>query len=907
MKILTENTNKKNFNHIESDAFHYDRIFIQKITYKNRNHLFVEVNQKELNENIFFPIKNLSKYESLFFPKRFAILGDYKTGKTELVKYIINKLNNHYENCISITINSQRLQYTNIDDINDWIYDQWFTALSQYDEIPEFTEIFYRILKSFKDTRGKEPEEYIDKVYLICRIYRAFLKKYPDSKFIIAFDQANLIEKEEDFQPFFQFWRNFQGYWEMDNYFSELPIFTFVIGHRNWINFVNLQKSVGRGVFDKWIEFDYWNNIDIEELFRKRLLYAIKPEYHKELLDYFLCKGIVEFFGKKLNISNTQNYLDEFFGNYLEEFMKNFHSNLNEYKDFLDFCRRTTTQKKKDDTYFYELERVFVGTPALDYMPVFQYLSSNQDSKWFNELFLLLQKLYDSQTIDFESKDFRKYKNLSYDFVYNKFTNSPFDDSAMPEYSPALLTNHGKILILNETFRGCLTAIQDLDQRGSIFMLKRFVKSKRIKRNFFDELKYGKEMLKMLKRIKNISSQTLELINRWVVQKRSGIVQENQEISENYLSRFYKIRENVLELNASYKGNSTNWAIFDQIGRDLSKLLADDTFPRESKIASFIDFEDLDHIKYNILSPSASNISLITLLNDAFGQLVKGIQEFNSQLGKKTSEIKETQIIQPNNVLLIIDGPNSQGQNYEDQIDIEKCVTYTKRLSRNADMYYFYQIDRLAKGDQFRYSRLGFSLQPHHKDIDHRIRDQIMKELKSANPPKTIVLCTKDGDFTDFIKNIRKNYNTTFKLLISSTKGLAASLKMIFNEEDLKIFPLPIKEKKKKKKIEQPITQPDDIASLQKSIISVCIENDVSSFEEIEIGTILKGRICGIKDFGAFIDIGIPQEGFLPKGKIANKYVDDVSDYLKLNEVRDFRIINIMPEKKQYTLSIIDV
>ena len=61
---------------------------IEGITSKNRDLLFVEVNQKDLIDNIFNPIKYQDKFTSHFFPKRFAILGDFKTGKSELGKLL---------------------------------------------------------------------------------------------------------------------------------------------------------------------------------------------------------------------------------------------------------------------------------------------------------------------------------------------------------------------------------------------------------------------------------------------------------------------------------------------------------------------------------------------------------------------------------------------------------------------------------------------------------------------------------------------------------------------------------------------------------------------------------------------------------------------------------------------------
>nr|WP_158353528.1 polyribonucleotide nucleotidyltransferase [Buchnera aphidicola] len=53
---------------------------------------------------------------------------------------------------------------------------------------------------------------------------------------------------------------------------------------------------------------------------------------------------------------------------------------------------------------------------------------------------------------------------------------------------------------------------------------------------------------------------------------------------------------------------------------------------------------------------------------------------------------------------------------------------------------------------------------------------------------------------------------------------------------------------------------------------------------EIEIGKIYTGKITRIVDFGAFVSIGIGKEGLVHISQIANKRVEKVSDYLKIDQ-----------------------
>ena len=76
-------------------------------------------------------------------------------------------------------------------------------------------------------------------------------------------------------------------------------------------------------------------------------------------------------------------FFDEFFGNYFKNFTENFVANLEGYDDFLEYCRDQLKDAKYDEKYFTEVEKAFTGNPVFDYMPVFRYLSDNQNEKWF--------------------------------------------------------------------------------------------------------------------------------------------------------------------------------------------------------------------------------------------------------------------------------------------------------------------------------------------------------------------------------------------------------------------------------------------------------------------------------------------------------------------------------------------
>ncbi len=84
-------------------------------------------------------------------------------------------------------------------------------------------------------------------------------------------------------------------------------------------------------------------------------------------------------------------------------------------------------------------------------------------------------------------------------------------------------------------------------------------------------------------------------------------------------------------------------------------------------------------------------------------------------------------------------------------------------------------------------------------------------------------------------------------------------------------------------------------------------KDDILAIEDLKTGMILQGTVSNVVDFGAFIDIGIKNSGLLHKSNIADKFVQDPSEYLKVGEIIKVKIISIDLERERIGLSMKDV
>ncbi|MGE5681994.1 MAG: Tex family protein [Bacillota bacterium] len=81
------------------------------------------------------------------------------------------------------------------------------------------------------------------------------------------------------------------------------------------------------------------------------------------------------------------------------------------------------------------------------------------------------------------------------------------------------------------------------------------------------------------------------------------------------------------------------------------------------------------------------------------------------------------------------------------------------------------------------------------------------------------------------------------------------------------------------------------------------LRSDVLKIEDLREGMRLKGTVRNVVDFGAFVDIGVKQDGLLHISQIANKYVKNPLEVLNVGDILDVTIIGIDLNKGRISLS----
>ena len=81
------------------------------------------------------------------------------------------------------------------------------------------------------------------------------------------------------------------------------------------------------------------------------------------------------------------------------------------------------------------------------------------------------------------------------------------------------------------------------------------------------------------------------------------------------------------------------------------------------------------------------------------------------------------------------------------------------------------------------------------------------------------------------------------------------------------------------------------------------LKSDILSIEDLSKGMKLSGTVRNVVDFGAFVDIGVKQDGLVHISKLSKKYVKNPMDVISVGDIVDVWILNIDKNKRK---SIID-
>ena len=82
------------------------------------------------------------------------------------------------------------------------------------------------------------------------------------------------------------------------------------------------------------------------------------------------------------------------------------------------------------------------------------------------------------------------------------------------------------------------------------------------------------------------------------------------------------------------------------------------------------------------------------------------------------------------------------------------------------------------------------------------------------------------------------------------------------------------------------------------------LRQEIMSLEDLTVGMKLKGTVRNVIDFGAFVDIGVHQDGLVHISRICDRFIKHPAEVLKVGDIVDVYVIGVDAAKKRISLSI---
>ncbi|MDY0280694.1 MAG: S1 RNA-binding domain-containing protein, partial [Salinivirgaceae bacterium] len=81
-------------------------------------------------------------------------------------------------------------------------------------------------------------------------------------------------------------------------------------------------------------------------------------------------------------------------------------------------------------------------------------------------------------------------------------------------------------------------------------------------------------------------------------------------------------------------------------------------------------------------------------------------------------------------------------------------------------------------------------------------------------------------------------------------------------------------------------------------------DDSIKSIDDLIEGAVLNGIVTNVTNFGAFVDIGIKQNGLVHISEISNTFIQNPADVVKLHQAVKVRVLSVDKERERIQLSM---
>jgi uncharacterized protein len=88
------------------------------------------------------------------------------------------------------------------------------------------------------------------------------------------------------------------------------------------------------------------------------------------------------------------------------------------------------------------------------------------------------------------------------------------------------------------------------------------------------------------------------------------------------------------------------------------------------------------------------------------------------------------------------------------------------------------------------------------------------------------------------------------------------------------------------------------------TFVAPSFREEVRELSDVEVGMVLEGVVTNVTKFGAFVDIGVHQDGLVHISELSNRYIKEPSEAVKTGQIVKVKVLSVHAKAKRIALSI---
>ncbi len=178
--------------------------------------------------------------------------------------------------------------------------------------------------------------------------------------------------------------------------------------------------------------------------------------------------------------------------------------------------------------------------------------------------------------------------------------------------------------------------------------------------------------------------------------------------------------------------------------------------------------------------------------------------------------------------------------------------------------------------------------------IDDNVFSQAAGFLRVANSENPLDATSIHPESYPIVESIAKSRGVAIGDLIGNSELLAGLNLEEFASENVGLATLS--------EIREELLKPG--RDPRRTFAVAHFREDVKKIDDLQEGMVLEGTVTNVTNFGAFVDVGINQDGLVHLSQMSNRFIRDPREAVKVGDVVQVKVISVEPETKRIGLSM---